>query len=160
MSPQSNPREATITPLEAPTSKIHFKSVLWHGIATTHKEAMANGDPVIKETQSIATLFQMSNFLLEADLMLSCKHIFPNVPQKLFPTTRPDDVLGQTLHFTQTPSYQATDVITILAHKFQIPSTLSMAIIFTKRRRHFFFENNWPPCISTSIVKPSTPSMS
>lgn len=53
--------------------------------------------------------------------MLLCKHVFPNLPQRLFPSTRRDGVLVQAIHFTQIPSDQPTNVVmTRLAHDFQI----------------------------------------
>lgn len=58
----------------------------------TQEETLTNSDPVIMETRSIATLLQLGNTLLEAELLLPCKHAFPNVPQKLFPSTCLDGV--------------------------------------------------------------------
>ena len=56
------------------------------------EETLANNDPMIMEMRSIATLLQLGYILLEGKLLLSCKHAFPNVPQKLFPSTRLDEV--------------------------------------------------------------------
>lgn len=87
-------------------------------IPKAQEEAIANGDLVITELQNIA--LQHGNTLLKVELILSYKHAFPNAPQKLFTSTCPNGVPSQVVHFTQIPSHQATDVITGLAHKFQI----------------------------------------
>ena len=83
------------------------------------EETLANNDPMIMEMRSIATLLQLGYILLEGKLLLSCKHALYHVLQKLFPSTRPNGMLSQTLHFTQIPSHQSMDVVTRLAHEFQ-----------------------------------------
>lgn len=77
---QSTRPRVTFTRVEVPTSKIHFKTLLWHGIATTQADAMANGNPLVKEMHSItiysnwATLYWKHN---------SCSHV--SMPSQMFP---------------------------------------------------------------------------
>lgn len=111
---QIHMKRLTITPMEATTTKIHLKTLLWYTMATTHEEAMANGAMVIKGTRSIAILLQFGNILSE---VYSCSQASMFFPKIHFPSTYQDGVSGQTSHFIQTPCHQTMDVITNLVHK-------------------------------------------
>jgi hypothetical protein len=49
-----------------------------------------------------------------------CRHAFPHVPQRLFPMSRPDGLLGRYLHLTQIPCGIDVDPITDLSRSYQI----------------------------------------
>lgn len=49
-------------------------------IAKAQEEAIVDEAPVITKLQNVATPLQLGNTLLEVELMLSYKHVFPNAP--------------------------------------------------------------------------------
>ena len=57
---------------------------------------------------------------LEKHEYQSCRHAFPHVLQQLYPSSKPDGLLGQYLHFTQIPAGYPVDNAIGLAHTYQI----------------------------------------
>ena len=76
----------------------------------------------LPEYREIATDALTSGVMPDSEVIEfhSCRHAFPHVPQKLFPSCRPDGLPGQYLHLTQIPLGTELEPSTGLSRTYQI----------------------------------------
>jgi hypothetical protein len=128
---RTTPNQQKDTPkkAKASSSTTQAQHEFWYGYQAMETLAYKASMPPITITTPTAELIKLGYVANEAEELRSARMSFPRVQQKLWPTTRPDNTVGQHFNITQLPFDVEIDPLThlsldyhILLH-FEKPST-------------------------------------
>ena len=103
-----------------PTLGIDMLSQMWLGFQMQEALLTQRGKSALKESRTDEEFLAIGTPLTEIQEFRSLRHAFPRTKQVLYPSERPDAVMGQHLHLTQIPRYEKISHDTGLTEGFHV----------------------------------------